>query len=177
MRLFHFSDDPGIEVFAPRPVLVPSQRKDGMDWLNGPLVWAISEQRQPMYLFPRDCPRILIWERPETTTADRERWFHATTAHTIAYIEYAWLDRVMQTPIHRYHLPETSFESLEDAGMYVSRETVTPYGMETLTDLPAALRGAGVELRVVESLAPLKGIWETSIHFSGIRLRNAEGWA
>jgi NADPH:quinone reductase-like Zn-dependent oxidoreductase len=43
MRLFHFSDDAGIECFVPRPVAVPSQRAAGMDWLNGPLVWAIDE--------------------------------------------------------------------------------------------------------------------------------------
>jgi hypothetical protein len=177
MRLFHFSDDPGIEVFTPRPVLVPSARKPGFDWLNGPLVWAIGEERQAMYLFPRDCPRILIWATPRTTPADRDRWFHASTARTIAYVEYAWLDRVTREPIHRYHLPAERFESLEDAGMYVSREPVAPIGVETLTDLPAALRTAGAELRVVDSLIPLKGVWETSVHFSGIRLRNAEGWA
>ena len=66
MRLFHFSDDPAIARFEPRAVLVPSPRAPGREWLNGPLVWAIDEPHQPMYLFPRDCPRILLWPRPET---------------------------------------------------------------------------------------------------------------
>ena len=57
-RLYHFSDDPSITRFVPRPVLVPATRPPGSDWLNGPLVWAIDEWHQPMYLFPRDCPRI-----------------------------------------------------------------------------------------------------------------------
>ncbi|MGO7421998.1 DUF6886 family protein, partial [Rhizobium ruizarguesonis] len=34
----------------------------------------------------------------------------------------------------------------------------------------------GVELRVVDTLTPLKGLWGTSLHVSGIRLRNAGDW-
>ena len=34
----------------------------------------------------------------------------------------------------------------------------------------------GVELRPMDDLAPLKGLWSTSLHASGIRLRNAVGW-
>lgn len=63
MRLFHFSDDAAIGTFTPRSVLVPSQRAPGMEWLNGPLVWAIEEPLDFMYLFPRDCPRILMGNR------------------------------------------------------------------------------------------------------------------
>ena len=72
VRLFHFSDDPGITVFEPRPVLKPSARPEGRDWLNGPLVWAIDEPHQPMYLFPRDCPRILLWPRETSSAGDTD---------------------------------------------------------------------------------------------------------
>lgn len=177
MRLFHFSDDPQIARFTPRPVRVPSERGPGREWLNGPLVWAIDDWHSPLYLFPRDCPRILIWARPDTTEGDRARWFGASGARMIAHIERAWLDRLLTTPIHRYELPADTFESLEDAGMWVSREAVTPLAAETLHDLHAALREAGVELRVMESLVPLKGVWGASLHASGIRLRNAAGWS
>ena len=34
---------------------------------HGPLVWAIDKWHQPMYRFPRDCPRILLWPRVTTT--------------------------------------------------------------------------------------------------------------
>lgn len=68
MRLFHFSEDPTIVTFAPRAVVVPSRRSPGKEWLNGPLVWAIQESLDFMYLFPRDCPRILTWAIDETTT-------------------------------------------------------------------------------------------------------------
>ena len=28
----------------------------------------------------------------------------------------------------------------------------------------------------METLTPLRGLWETTLHTSGIRLRNAVGW-
>ena len=92
------------------------------------------------------------------------------------FVEWAWFERLKTGVIHRYDLPPETFESLKDAGMWVSRAPVTPLGRETLTDLPAALAEAGVELRLVESLVPFKDVWASSLHASGIRLRNAQGW-
>jgi hypothetical protein len=40
----------------------------------------------------------------------------------------------------------------------------------------ADLREQGVELRVSESLVSLRKLWQTSLHVSGIRLRNARDW-
>ena len=176
MRLFHFSEDPSIGRFVPRPVAMPSQRIAGRDWLNGPLVWAIDDWHQPMYFFPRDCPRILLWSRPHSTAADRDAWFQGSHARILAHVEQAWLDRVTATAIHRYELPADNFEDLEDAGMWVSRGPVAPLAVETLSDLPAAMVAANVELRVVPSLVPLRRALDTTLHFSGIRLRNAQGW-
>jgi hypothetical protein len=65
---------------------------------------------------------------------------------------------------------------LDDAGMHVSRKAVAPLAVEMLSDLPAALRAADVELRIVESLTPLRNAWATTLHVSGIRMRNATGW-
>jgi hypothetical protein len=61
--------------------------------------------------------------------------------------------------------------------MWVSRAAVRPLGVEAMTDLPAQLEARGIELRVLESLAPLKDVWNTSLHASGLRLRNARDWA
>jgi hypothetical protein len=61
-------------------------------------------------------------------------------------------------------------------GCGFSRVAVAPIRVEIRGDLPSALRAQEVELRVVESLTPLKGMWETSLHVSGIRLRNAGSW-
>jgi len=177
MELYHFSDDAGISVFEPRPVRTPSQRGPGRDWLNGPLVWAIDAEHAAMYLFPRDCPRILLWPTAGTSAADRERWFGDNSARVIACVEWAWFERLRTAALHRYALPPDSFESLDDAGMWVSRTAVRPTAVDTLTDLPAALRAQGVELRLTERLTHLRGVWDTSLHASGIRLRNAQNWS
>jgi hypothetical protein len=176
MRLFHFSDDPDIDAFVPRPVLIPSQRAAGYEWLNGPLVWAIDEAHEPLYLFPRECPRILIWRTAGTTPDDDARWFAGSPAKMIAYVEKSWLDSLASETIYRYELPPGTFEDLEDAGMWVSRHAVHPARVDALSDLPAELKLRNVELRSLDSLLMLKGIWQTSLHASGIRLRNARDW-
>ena len=171
--MFHFSEQAGIERFEPRPVRAPSQRPPGRAWLNGPLVWAISEWHQPMYLFPRDCPRVLLWPTAGTTEEDRRTWWGDRTCRMIAHIEWAWLRALNAGRLFRYELPTASFEDLDDAGMWVSREGVEPIGVEAIADLPGALRDCDVELRVVRTLRPLLPVWSTTLHASGIRLRNA----
>lgn len=174
MRLFHFSDDSAIDTFVPRSVLVPSKRAPGMEWLDDPLVWAIEERLDFMYLFPRDCPRILIWATEETTDADKMKWLGGYRA--AAYVERGWLADLATAAIQRYELPADSFEDLHDAGMWVSRVAVKPLRRDTLFDLPSTFAPRGVDLRVVDSLLPLKSLWETTLHASGIRLRSAQGW-
>lgn len=176
MRLFHFSDDPNIACFEPRPVRVPSPRALGREWLNGPLVWAIDEWHQPMYFFPRDCPRILIWPLPNTSDEDRAKWFDNSQARMIAYIEEAWLERMSQRTIYRYELPPGLFEDLDDAGMWVSSQSAVPKRIDALSDLHAELSVHGVELKVMPRLTPLKSVWQSTLHASGIRLRNAQDW-
>jgi hypothetical protein len=175
-RVFHFSDDGSIDAFLPRAVRVPAKRADGMEWLNGPLVWAIDEWHQPMYLFPRDCPRIVIWPIEGTRQKDLRDYFGTSCARMVAYIEADWLPRLQTQALYRYELPQGSFQSLEDAGMWVSRETVRPLDKVLVENLPGALDQNGVELRTIDSLTALRGVWETSLHASGIRLRHAKPW-
>jgi hypothetical protein len=176
-RLFHFSEDPHIEVFVPRPVRIPSERGPGREWLNGPLVRAVDGPRSPMYFFPRDCPRILLWRLAHTTDADLERWWGGDRRRRmLAHVEQKWLDLIGSTPIFRYIFPTEPFEDLHDAGMWVSRSTVTPLAVEPVGDLLAALEAADVELRVLPDLTSLRGVWGSTLHASGVRLRNATGW-
>jgi hypothetical protein len=54
---------------------------------------------------------------------------------------------------------------------------VTPLRVEILDDLPGRMVEAGVELRICSSLVPLgKAVIASSLHFSLIRMRNAQGW-
>lgn len=176
VRLFHFSEDSAIDEFVPRSMLVAPQRPPGSEWLNDPLVWAIDEVHQKLYCFPRDCPRIVIWATPHTSAFDLQHWLGGREGSSAAYIEKSWFESLRHTPIVRYELPASTFESIRDAGMWVSRASVRPIGRVWLTDLPARLEEFGTELRVVESLVPLRLLWNTSLHTSGIRLRNARGW-
>ena len=176
MQLFHFSERGDIDRFVPRAVAVTSPRPPGQEWLNGPLVWAIDAWHQPMYLFPRDCPRVLLWPTAATTEPDRRAWWDAGDRRMIAHVERAWLERIQRTRLFRYVLPATGFESLEDAGMWLSREEAVPSEVDAINDLPAALAAENVELRVMDSLAPLRAAVGSSLHVSGIRLRNAASW-
>jgi hypothetical protein len=177
MRLFHFSDDPNIEIFTPRPVHIPAARTPGREWLNGPLVWAIDEPHQPMYLFPRDCPRILLWTLAHTTHEDRAAWWQGSSARMIAFVETSWRERLGAAHLYRYELPDEDFEDLQDAGMWVARQAIRPVSVTRIDALPECLRAQNVELRFLDSLLPLRDVWSTSLHASGIRLRNAIGWS
>lgn len=172
--LYHFSDDPGIKRFVPRPVRTPAPRPAGQDWLNGPLVWAISDAFTFLYLFPRDCPRILAWAIQDSTVADQTTWLGGHKR--VAYVEEAWMARIRQAYIYRYALPDADFTALDDIGMHVSRRAIVPTGITRLTDLRTRLTEQNVALRVVPSLVPLRPLWDTTLHVSGIRLRNAAGW-
>lgn len=174
--LFHFSEDPDIRVFVPRPVRVGIDRGAARAWLNGPLVWAIAADFCLLYLFPRDCPRIVIWPTAETTPEDRQAWFGDVTGRAVAYVEEAWAERIAGGTIQRYRMPPGTFEPAGDPGAWVSRHAIVPECRDTLRNLPAAMAAAGLELRILPRLKPLAPVWTSTLHASGIRLRNAQDW-
>jgi hypothetical protein len=120
---------------------------------------------------------VTFWPLPGTTPEDRERWFGLVTGRMVIAIEAAWLDHLRETRLYRYTMPEETFEDLHDYGAHVSRATVVPLRVEPVGDLFTALTGADVELRIMPSLVSLgRAIIETTMHFSLIRMRNAQGW-
>jgi hypothetical protein len=175
-RLFHFSETGDLDAFRPKPVVIPSERKPGGEWLNGSLVWAVDELRQATYLFPRDCPRILLWPMDTTDPDDLDAWWGDRSCSMIAHVEWGWFDRIRDQVLFRYELPAGTFLPTSDEWMWVSKQSVQPIAVERVDNLLGALRDQGVELRVMESLLPLQSVWGSSLHASGIRLRNALGW-
>jgi hypothetical protein len=148
-----------------------------MDWLNGALVWAVADSHQAAYLFPRDCPRILMWPTAETNGADLERWIGNPSIPMVAYLEEDWVDSVRSARLFRYVFDASHFEPVPgDEWMMVSRDIVTPLREELIDDLAAALRHVRVDLRIVSSLEPLREAWNSTVHVSGIRLRNSRSW-
>ncbi len=61
--------------------------------------------------------------------------------------------------------------------MWVSHRTIIPIEKVSISDLPSQLKVCGAELKVVDSLLPLRDAWKSSLHVSGIRLRNAQNWS
>ena len=166
-ELYHFSEDPTIERFVPR--IAPSSE------LQEPLVWAVDADHAHFYFFPRGCPRVTFCAGTETSDADAERFLGLTTARHIAAIEAGWLDRVCSTVIYRYVLPADGFALADQyAGYWISRSAVTPRAVEPLDDLIGASTAAGVELRILPSLWPLRdAVIGSSLEFSIIRWRHA----
>ena len=118
----------------------------------------------------------MLWTTPETTTEDHDYWWQGSRSKVLAYTEKAWLGRVQRETIYRYEMPSLTFEDLDDAGMWVSKVAVKPSRLEALSNLPKEHQAYDVELRVLENLLPLKEVWNSSLHASGIRLRNAQRW-
>ena len=165
--LYHFSEDPSIELFVPRPVRVsPSEE---------PLVWAIDSTHCHLYYFPRDCPRVVISKSPRTSAEDVETFFRHTTATVIAAIESRWLERLRSTTIYRYTLPADGFVPRDaTAGYWAAKHEARPIEVEPIPDLMAALIESGVELRIMPSLVLLRdAVIASTLEFDIIRWRNA----
>ena len=166
MNLYHFSDDPTIAQFEPRPPTAhPGQP---------PLVWAIAETHAAHYSLPRDCPRVICWPDEQTTPADRARVLGVTNTKVLA-VERAWLRRIAEARLYQYWLPAETFVSFDTiAGYYVSRAAVMPLAVEPLDHLLERIATAGIEVRIMPSLWPLyHAVVNSTLQFSIIRMRNA----
>lgn len=164
--LYHFSEDGDIAEFVPLPV------KNNPE--SEPLAWAIDSVHAPLYFFPRDCPRIACWPLPTSTAEDVQRYREQTDARMVIAIESDWLARLRTCRLYRYTFAPDGWKSLEDHGCHVTAQTVTPTSIEPVGDLLTALADSGVELRITPSLWPQWDTWlQSSLHYSGIRLRNA----
>lgn len=159
--LFHVSQDPNIERFDPRT------HTDGRS-----LVWAICARTLPNYLLPRDCPRICVWQNPETTKDDQA--LLENSRHTI-FIEKAWTERARSEQLTIYQFNADGF-SLEDenAGYFTSTIPQTPSNTTKLHQPTKQISAVGVALKTVDNLWPLaKQIENSSLGYSMIRMRNA----
>lgn len=167
MLVYHFSEEGAIREFVPR-----------MSRLGRPLVWAVDAERAPLYLLPRDCPRVTFWPLPRSTPADLARWWAHVAGRIVVAIEVAWLDRLRSCQLYCYSFAASDFAPVaDDPWMLASRSTVRPLAVEPVGDLLQRQAEAGSELRLCQSLVPLgRAIIKTSLHYSLIRMRNAAGW-
>ena len=162
--LWHVSEDAAIERFEPHVSATAESTE--------PRVWAVDTRHQPLYWFPRQCPRATFWAGGGTTRDDAGLLAGASRVHAV---EERWLRRIRRAHVLAYRLPEETFTPDPDVGGYwLSHEPVVPVEVVELGDLVAAHARAAIELRVLDDLWPL---WDrvvaSSLEYSGIRLRNA----
>jgi hypothetical protein len=165
--LWHVSEDPNISRFAPHRARTAAS--------DEPLVWAIDTRHLPLYWFPRECPRCTFWASTRTSDEDVARFLETDRGSRVHVIEEGWLERLESARLYLYRLPSDTFtEDASIAGYWVSRTTVEPIEVVTITDLVARHAAAGITLRTEPRLWPL---WDrvvgSTLEFSGIRLHNA----
>lgn len=165
--LWHVSEDPSLGVLHPRHGATASPEEK--------LVWAVDTRHLPMFWFPRDCPRATFWAGAASSAADIERFLDGVPQRVHA-IESRWLSRMRGASVVGYRVPEEPFEPHREVGGYwVARSPVEPVERVELGDLLERHAEAQIELRIVPNLWPLwSRVIESSLEFSGIRLRNAE---
>ena len=161
-HLWHYSEDPAIEHFVPHvPVTNPGQP---------PMVWTIDDEHAPLLWFPRDCPRITFWTE-DGTPADR---LGPTTSSRVHAMEPAWVDRMRECRLFVYRFAVDGFAPWPDAdGYWVSHEERAALEVTPVGDLFERHRAAGIELRFLEDLRPLRdAVIESGYRFSMTRMRN-----
>ena len=164
--LYHFSEDPRISRFVPHvPRTNPS---------HAPAVWAIDAAHEPLYWFPRDCPRVAIWPRGAHDQPDFQVRL-TTVARRVHAIESVWLERMRDAVIYRYEFGAEGFVPWPDAeGQWISDREVVPIRVTPVGDLLPAHARAAIELRIVPSLWPLRDVAvRGEFDFSIVRMHNA----
>jgi hypothetical protein len=157
-ELWHFSEEASLGRFVPR---------DGR-------VWAIDGRHSWLYWFPRDCPRACFWAVGATTDEDVDRWLDGDRDRRVAVIETSWLECLRAVTLYAYRMPPEPFDVVEDDRFYIASRPVEAIERVEMGDLLARHAEAGNELRIAPSLYPLwDEVIETTLDFSGIRLRNA----
>ncbi|MDQ8737728.1 DUF6886 family protein [Paenibacillus sp. LHD-38] len=169
MKLFHFSEESGIDIFVPR---VKENRRD-----MPPVVWAIDDAHKFTFYFPRNCPRIVYTRTNDLTDDDNDKFFGLTASNIVVTVETAWYERIMSTTVFKYTMPAGSFRLFDEfAGYYISTQTVKPLEVEPVNNLLERLIELNIEVRFTPNLHPLKeAILNSSVTDFGIhRFANAK---
>jgi hypothetical protein len=168
VKLYHFSEESDISIFKPR---VKHNRQN-----MPPVVWAIDEQHEFTFYFPRDCPRIVYIRTEEISIEDNHKFFGLTDSNIVITVEVDWYKRINETTTFRYELPAESFKLFNEfAGYYISEEAVKPIRIKPLDNLIERITELNIEFRVTPNLNPLReALLKSSIKDFGIhRLENA----
>lgn len=170
MKLYHVSEEPGIEVFEPRP------SPQTFNKITGDVVFAVADEMLHNYLLPRDCPRVCYYAKTDSSQKDINKYIGNTDKKFIINVEERWLERINKTKLYLYEMPAENFELLDKgAGYYVSNESIRPVKIIITNNLPGELMKRNAELRFYPEIKNLAAeVVNSSLQFSIIRLRNAK---
>lgn len=147
--LFHFSEQGNIEIF------IPKEKQNRTDFPA--VVWAIDEEHEFTYYFPRDCPRIVCRRTEDISEKNVDMFFKNTNADIIVTVESEWYARIIGQSLYKYYFEEDSFELFDKtAGYYISYQAVKPISIEKIDNLVERLLSKGIELRITPNLYPLR---------------------
>jgi hypothetical protein len=115
--LFHFSENPSIEVFVPHVAPTSTDTK--------PFVWAVDETHAPSYWFP--CPRVCCWTVRTNLLDGHAALLGLGAARRMHAIEAGWVARFRECKLFAYQFDTSTFDlKLGDAGYWVSQQDVRP---------------------------------------------------
>ncbi|WP_054958517.1 DUF6886 family protein [Paenibacillus dakarensis] len=147
--LYHYSEDASIEIF------VPKEKQNRSDFPA--VVWAIDEEHEFTYYFPRDCPRIICTKTEDISDKNIDLFFNNTNADIIVTVESEWYTRIIEQTLFKYHFKDDGFELFDKtAGYYISYQVVKPIVIEKVDKLIERLISKGIELRFTSNLYPLR---------------------
>ncbi|TBL76002.1 DUF6886 family protein [Paenibacillus thalictri] len=149
MYLYHFSEEPNIEVFVPR---VKANRQN-----MPPVVWAIDREHEFTFYFPRNCPRIVYTRSEGLSERDEALFFGSSRSDKIVTVETGWYKAISETTMYRYMFPAESFKLFDEtAGYYISEQTIKPLQVDAISNLIEKLTAMNIELRFTPNLNPLR---------------------
>jgi hypothetical protein len=140
------------------------------------MVWAIDFEHLPNYLFPRDCPRVTFFAKPESDPEDMKRLMGGTSAKSVVAIEAVWLPEVQKQCLYRYEFNPEGFSLVDEvAGYWISRHPVIPIAETRIDNILTALLEHDIELRIMSSLWKLREeVINSTLGYSIIRMNKAQ---
>lgn len=170
MKLYHVSEESGLQVFIPRPS--PQYYPD----IIGDVVFAVNETMLHNYLLPRECPRVTYYAKTDSAYNDIKKFIGKSDKKYIIIIEPGWLEILKKTVLYLYEFDQGNFEILDEgAGYYISYKPEKPINIIKVDDLSGEINNRNAELRTTDGLRQLTELVKNStLQFSIIRLRNAK---
>lgn len=138
-RLFHISEEEGIEEFIPRV----SKKQ----WGYQKYVWALDEEHVHNYLLPRDCPRICVGGKDLELHGKHIHQMKNDWSRAVLFAPLEWEAKIKSCTLFKYEFSSIHFELIDSiGGYYVSIEKEKALGKIKIDNCLQELALQDVEL-------------------------------